>query len=497
MKETAIIYCRKSTDREDRQQNSLRFQKGVCFKNLKNNELKLYNNWVDKWYIEESFSAKIEWKRPWFLRMLKEIKTWNIDYIIVDEPKRLSRNTLDSARFIDLLENNLIKWLITTWRTYYWDNTSDMFLLELDLWLANKDRGTDIRKKMMTALHRWQLLSQVIFWYRNVWPKGKKDIQVIEEESKIVLKAFIMRSQNKTLKEIADFINEKNGTKWNSERVSKMLVNTKYYWLQKFWWEEALLNSPWYKPIISKELFEKVNWITRVKEYKKWNNWTRYFQGILFDTQLNKLYPTQTKWNIYYHQWAKTNYNINISQKKLFEEFEKYIGNYNFLKPFIALSKSTLKDYYKDKVNQRKSELTKITKELNQVNERLNSLLDKLLDNIIDKKTYDFKKEELENNKLELEEKYKALKQDNSNIINIIENLCKLVENLSESYKTWNEQEKWKIIRALQCKLILNNKKQLTIQDSKLFEMIKSLNFHKWYSHGELNSSQSLEKALS
>jgi len=480
MKESAIIYCRKSTDREDRQQNSLDYQKQACFNSLKNSWFDLYSNWIDKWYIEESFSAKIEWKRPWFLRMLKEIRTWNIDYIIVDEPKRLSRNTLDSARFIDLLENKFIKWLITTGRIYYWNNTSDMFLLELDLWLAkkdNKDRWIDIKNKMLTALHKWQWLSKAIFWYRNVWPKGKKDIQVVEEEAEIVLKAFMMRTQQKTLKEIAEFINERSWIKWNSERVSKMLINTKYYWLQKFWSEEALLNSPWYRPIISKELFERVNWITRVREYKKWEDWTRYFSGILFDTQWNKLYPYKTKWNIYYHQWAKTTYKINISQKDIFKEFEKYIDNYDFPKPFIVLSKLTLKEYYKDKVNQRKSELTKTSKELNKIIERLGSLFNKFLDNDIDKENYDYKKKELEDSKIELEEKYKALKQDDSNIVNIIEDLCKLVENLSGSYKTWNEQEKWKIIRALQCKLTLDNKKQLTIQDSKLFEMIKSFNF--------------------
>jgi len=63
-------------------------------------------------------------------------------------------------------------------------------------------------------------------------------------------------------------------------------------------------------------------------------------------------------------------------------------------------------------------------------------LFDKFLDNYVDKKTYDFKKEEYENIRIDLEEKYKALKQDDNNIINIIENLCKLVENLSDSYKT-------------------------------------------------------------
>ena len=76
----------------------------------------------------------------------------------------------------------------------------------------------------------------------------------------------------------------------------------------------------------------------------------------------------------------------------------------------------------------------------------------------------------------------KALKQWDNNIIKIIEDLCELVENLSGSYKNGNEEKKGKIIRAMQCELILDNKKQLAIKENKLFENIKSLNLSVWYS---------------
>lgn len=355
MKEVAIIYNRRSQDREDRQQNSIEYQRWVCFDSLNKHDLVLFSNWIDKWYIEESVSAKIEWKRAWFNRMVKEIKNWNVDYIIIDEPKRLSRNTMDSAMIVNLMERNFLKGLITTWRKYNANNTSDIFLLELDLWLAkkdNKDRWIDVCAKMLTALNRGQWLSKAIFWYRNIWEKWNKDVEVIEEEAKIVLQSFIMRSQWKSLQVIANFISEEIWKKWNSERVSKMLKNTKYYWLQKFWWKEAVLNSPWYKPIIWEELFNKANWVIKTRDYEKWwkNDLPRYFMWILKDTEWNKLYPYETKKNIYYHHWANTKYKINVSQVWLFKEFDKHIENYNFPKPFIALSKATLKEYYKDKV---------------------------------------------------------------------------------------------------------------------------------------------------
>ncbi len=480
MKQTVIIYCRKSTDREELQQNSLEHQLNNCRNTVKVKDFVVLDE------ITESKSAKEEFKRAWFNRMIDECKKWKVDYIVIDEPKRLSRNNIDSSRVMDLLDKKKIKWIIWTSREYLTENNRDKFLLLLDLWLSkmdNEDRSKDVKDKMMTALHKGKWLWQAIFWYRNIWTKGKKDVEVIEKEAELVRKAFIMRSQNNTLQDIAFFINAQVGTKWNSERVSKMLKNTKYYWLQRFWWDEALLDSPWYKPIISQDLFERVNGIIRVSEYQKWwkNDLPRYFVNILKDTEWNKLYPYETKKNIYYHQWAKTSYSINVSQEWVLKEFEKHIDNYNFPKEFIALSKATLKEYYKDKVNNREADLRKIKEELNQSEKRLESLLEKFLDNHIDKKTYDFQKDKLENQKVEFEEKLNALKQGENNIVKIIEDLCELVENLSDTYKKGDNEKKWKIIRAMQCELILSKEKELVIKENKLFESIKLFNFQHWY----------------
>lgn len=495
MKETAIIYCRKSTDREEMQQNSLEHQLNNCRNTVKIRDFVLLDE------IVESVSAKEEYKRAWFNRMIDECKKWKIDYIIIDEPKRLSRNNIDSSRAIDLLDKYKIKGVVCTWwRQFLAESSTDKLMLLFELWFSkkdNEDRSKDVKDKMRTALHKWKWLWQAIFWYKNVWSKWKKDIAVIEDEAKLVREAFIMRSQNMPLQKIADYINEQTWTKWNAERVSKMLKNTKYYWLQQFWGQEALLDSPWYRPIISKELFDKVNSIFKAVDYQKRDDIPRYFTNILKDTEWYNLYPYEQKWHIYYHQGSRTGYKINISQKYIFTEFEKYIENYNFPKPFILLFKATLKDYYKDKLNNRENDLRKATKELNLSKERLSSLLNKFLDNNIDKETYDFQKEKLELQKSELEEKIKAINQWDDNVVKIIENLCELVENLSTSYKTWNNEKKWKIIRAMQCELIINNKKELVIKENKLFETIRLFNFQHWYSQGELNPCLDRERVPS
>ena len=203
MKETAIIYCRKSTDREDRQTNSLIHQLNNCSNTAKQKNLVVLDT------IQESISAKLWWKRSGFNRMIDMCHRWKIDYIVVDEIKRLSRNVQDAALILGLLDNREIKWLYTTDKIFYADDISAKFLLLLEFWISkmdNEQRGADVKGKMMTALENWQWLSQAIFWYRNTWPKWKRDVKVVEKEAKIVVQSFVMRAQQKTLFEIQKYI---------------------------------------------------------------------------------------------------------------------------------------------------------------------------------------------------------------------------------------------------------------------------------------------------
>ena len=153
MKDKAIIYYRKSTDRDDKQANSLQHQLINCRKTAE------FNNLIINKEIGESKSAKAEYTRDWFNELIKLCKTWKIAYIIIDEPKRLSRNNIDTSRIIDLLDKKQIKWILATSREYRSDNSRDKFLLQLDLSLSkmdNEDRSKDVKDKMITAFKRWQ-----------------------------------------------------------------------------------------------------------------------------------------------------------------------------------------------------------------------------------------------------------------------------------------------------------------------------------------------------
>ena len=113
-----VNYNRKSSEAEDRQMLSIDSQLDEA------NKIREYHNLPQ--FVEvfkESKSAKKEFARPEFTRMVEMILSGKADSIVCWKPDRLARNMTEGGQLIDLLSSGVLKAIITHDKVYYpWDN---------------------------------------------------------------------------------------------------------------------------------------------------------------------------------------------------------------------------------------------------------------------------------------------------------------------------------------------------------------------------------------
>lgn len=111
-------YNRKSSEAEDRQMLSIDSQLDEADRIRDFYKLPEFVE-----VFKESKSAKKEFARPEFTRMVDMIRKGEIDSIVCWKPDRLARNMTEGGQLIDLLSSGVLKAIITHDKVYYpWDN---------------------------------------------------------------------------------------------------------------------------------------------------------------------------------------------------------------------------------------------------------------------------------------------------------------------------------------------------------------------------------------
>lgn len=144
---TYKAYARKSSEREDRQALSIESQIDEAKRIGKLNGIEV----TDEMILQESKSAKKPYTRPQFEALVVLLEKGDAQGIIAWHPNRLSRNSIDAARLIDLMDRGLLKEIVTQQQVFR-NTPNDKFMLMLfcsQAKMENDNKGIDVKRGLL------------------------------------------------------------------------------------------------------------------------------------------------------------------------------------------------------------------------------------------------------------------------------------------------------------------------------------------------------------
>jgi len=266
------LYARKSSEQDERQAMSIDSQ-------LKEMADLAINSGLNVVKVkQESHSAKMSAQRPVFMEMLEEIRNGEYNGILTWAPDRLSRNAGDLGSLVDLMDAKKLAH-IKTHSQEFSNNPNEKFLLMIlcsQAKLENDNRAINVKRGIRAKCEMgWRPCMPPLGYFTRAATGKERDVIIDEERAPYIRQMFEMSASGKSGRHIRQWLDDNNVRTRKGKHISlsiiyRMLKNPYYY--GEF--EYPKESGQWYKgnhePLITKELFNKVQGALVVPLKPKW-----------------------------------------------------------------------------------------------------------------------------------------------------------------------------------------------------------------------------------
>ena len=458
-----ILYCRKSTDTEDKQIHSLDSQENELREVAKKNNLNIVK------VFKESMSAK-ESGRPIFNEMMDIIEKGKADGILCWKLDRLARNFIDGGKIIDLLQKSIIKEIRTYTSTHL--PNDNVLLLAVNFGMANqyiRDLSENVKRGNRAKLEKGGWPNYAPVGYLN--NKADKTIKVDEKRKHHVQKAFnLYATGGYSLGEIKDTLYKdgfktRRGKKYSKSSIHRMLQNSFYCGLMEKYGKTYKGN---HEPLISFSKFEKVKEVlNKGKSRSKKKKHFYSARGFLTCANCGCMLTAVTKKGYIYYYCTNGKGNCEAHKHYLRKEkidnllsgvFEKL----KFDDEVIEIFGEAYKEKYENKRNETESLIKPLNNELNSLLEKELRLTDGYTSGKIREEIYDLKLEEINNERERTKAKIKEIRENKEKPRATFEQVKKFLLSASkagEHYRMLEKQEQRQMLENILLNASIKNEK--------------------------------------
>jgi DNA invertase Pin-like site-specific DNA recombinase len=473
-----IAYIRKSTDEEKRQVTSLDAQRRELRDFAKRDRLGVVDT------IEESRTAK-EPGRPLFNRMLDRIERGEANGIIVWDVDRLYRNPVDEGRVRWMLQRGIIASIRTPTRSYFPADAGLLIAVEggraTDFIIHHKrDVARGVREKLLRG--EWPGQKPVGYIYdhrlRNIVPDKKraKIVETIFQEVSGGRYSLLAVSDR-----LAQFgIRNKSGKQWSKSQIHGFLTNRLYTGVM-VWSGETFEGK--YKPIVSPELFKKVQDALKIrsKPRKVRNGHNFPFCGLFRCTCGSMISAQWAKGHGGLYRYYRCTRKTGVCSEPYTQEKSVADQCLEMMKPLaISPEQANFVRALIDEETQKDSqsletESAEMTDKISAVQKKLNRLTQGFLDELIDEESYQASKSDLVIEKTGLKREKERLHRTRSSFWNEpAKEVINVMEMAGKMQTEKSPQEISRLVHKVGTNRLLS-RKTVTFSFAEPYDFIPSL----------------------
>ena len=307
------LYARKSTEQDERQATSIGSQIKEMSDLANREQLQIVT------VKQESFSAKNSAARPIFNEMLNEIREGLYDAILTWAPDRLARNAGDLGSLVDLMDSGKLQ-KIRTFGQSFENNPNEKFLLMIlgsQAKLENDNRSINVKRGMRAKCETgWRPSLPPLGYFTREASGNGRDVIIDEERAPYIKQMFELSASGKSGRYIQRWLESNNVLTRGDKKIPlsaiyRMLKNPYYYGEFEYPKDSGKWYQGKHEPLITKELFSKVQKALIVPPKTKWGTKDFPFKGfikcyscgssLVGEQKLRKRKDGTVREHIYYH----------------------------------------------------------------------------------------------------------------------------------------------------------------------------------------------------
>lgn len=277
------LYARKSSEQDERQAMSIDSQLKEMMAMAERDGLNVIET------KQESYSAKQSGNRPVFNELLEDLRNGKYNSILTWAPDRLLRNAGDLGSLVDLMDSGKLE-RIRTFGQSFSNTPNEKFLLMIlcsQAKLENDNRGVNVKRGIRAKCEMgWRPCMPPLGYFTRAATGKERDVIVDEKRAPYIKQMFEMSAEGRSGRHIQRWLIS-NNVRTRGEKIIplsaiyRMLKSTYYY--GEF--EYPKNSNNWYEgkhePLITKELFDRVQKALVVPPKSKWGEKEFPFKGFI------------------------------------------------------------------------------------------------------------------------------------------------------------------------------------------------------------------------